>query len=525
MIVLVIMIPLAVALGFKERYTGSLVTIGDFWKNVTFSASFAAINTLIFWKYVFMFLFVNSLESLLTVKAIDGLDPWKRKSDYNQDLKALALGNGISGLLGGLPMISEVARSSANVNNGARTRWANFFHGFFLLVSMLLLVPVIEMIPTAALAAMLIAVAYRLASPKEFIGTYKIGPEQFVIFMVTIIITVAEDLLVGVAAGILTKIIFHIMNGAPLKSLFKADYDATESNEEYTIRIRGAATFSNFLGYKKLFAQFRPGKLVCFNFADAKLVDHSFMEQLHHFEEDYHLTGGKVVWSGLEKFSPFSNHPLAARKLAKDAANKIEIRLTPRQVILRDLAERNDLTFYPQKVRNAVKYKDFPLEQGNSILYEENVLMKYSEEAKIDISDITLTEGVRHVEDDVHITVLHVSELECTIPDFALEPEGLWAKFSGFAFGKDINFMDHPLFSKKYYLRGNDEPAVREFFNPSVLEYLEDHEELHVESHRSKLVVYKKRDLLVPAEINDTLTFIEGFVKTLSKRPVQHAIL
>jgi MFS superfamily sulfate permease-like transporter len=158
MVVLVVMIPLAMILGFKATRPESLVIIGDFWKNwknqdgsialssVFKNVSFAAIGTGVFWKYVIMFLFVNSLESLLTVKAIDGLDSFKRKSDYNKDLRALALGNGLSGLLGGLPMISEVARSSANVNNGAKTRWANFIHGLFLFLAMLLLIPVIEMI-------------------------------------------------------------------------------------------------------------------------------------------------------------------------------------------------------------------------------------------------------------------------------------------------------------------------------------------------------------------------------------------
>ena len=523
MLVLVIMIPLALVLNFKNLYKGSLVSIGDFWKNVTFSASFAAIDTFVFWKYVFMFLFVNSLESLLTVKAIDGLDPWKRKSDYNKDLRALALGNGISGLLGGLPMISEVARSSANVNNGARTRWANFFHGLFLFIAMLLLIPVIEMIPNAALAAMLIAVAYRLASPKEFIGTYKIGPEQFVIFVVTIVVTVAEDLLLGVAAGILTKFIFHIINGAPLTSLFKADYTLSEENEEYTVKVRGAATFSNFLGYKKLFSQFKPGKLITFSFGDAKLVDHSFMEQLHHFEEDYHQTGGKVVWNGLERFSPFSNHPLAARKVSKDSASKIEIRLTPRQIMLRTLADKNDFNFYPQKVRTAAKYKDFPIQKGNKIEYEENVLVKYSDFAKIEVSDITLSEGARTAQQDTHITILHVTDLNITIPDFALEPEDLWTKFSELTFGKDIDFKDHPVFSNKYYLRGDDEAAVREFFSESTLVYLENHNGIHIESHRNKLLVYKKREELTAEDIREVVEFVEGFVSALSKQPVQTA--
>jgi MFS superfamily sulfate permease-like transporter len=125
-----------------------------------------------------MFALVGTVESLLTVKAIDSLDAYKRKSNYNKDLIAVGIGNIFVGSLGGLPMISEVARSSANVNNGAQTRWANFFHGLFLLIAVLTIAPIIELIPNAALAAMLIAVGYRLASPNEFIKTYKIGKSR-----------------------------------------------------------------------------------------------------------------------------------------------------------------------------------------------------------------------------------------------------------------------------------------------------------------------------------------------------------
>ena len=230
MVVLVVAIPLSMALGLGEILAQdgkpfALVHIVDFWQGVKINASFDAIGTFVFWKYVIMFLFVNSLESLLTVKAIDGLDPFKRVSDYNKDLRALSIGNGLSGLLGGLPMISEVARSSANVNNGAKTRWANFFHGLFLFLAMLVLIPVINLIPNTALAAMLIAVAYRLAAPKEFVNTFKVGSEQLVIFCVTIVVTVGEDLLLGVGAGILTKFVFHVINGAPVASLFKAKYE------------------------------------------------------------------------------------------------------------------------------------------------------------------------------------------------------------------------------------------------------------------------------------------------------------
>jgi MFS superfamily sulfate permease-like transporter len=516
MVVLVVMIPLAAILNFKVNHPGSLVTIGDFWSNVKFNASFAAIGTGVFWKYVIMFLFVNSLESLLTVKAIDGLDPYKRSSNYNKDLSALALGNGLSGLLGGLPMISEVARSSANVANGGRTRWANFFHGLFLFLAMLLLIPVIEMIPSAALAAMLIAVAYRLAAPKEFIGAYKIGPEQLIIFLVTIIVTVAEDLLLGVGAGILTKLLFHVINGAPVSTLFKARYEVNQSGDNYLVKVKGAAIFSNFLGYKKLWNTFKAGASVTFDFSESKLVDHSFMENLHHFEEEFHSQGGSIKVTGLDKFNPFSRHPMAARKPLL-AELKIPADLDDRQLELKNFAEEKEYIFYPQRVRNTIKYKDFPIQKGNRIQYEENVLTKYTDFGKIEVADMTLTEGVRSETKDTHITVIHASEINRPIPDFVLEPEKMFSKISEFLFGEDIDFNEFPEFSKKYYLRGENQSQIRAFFSPAIITFFETHDDLHIECHKHKLLIYKKRDLLSTDEIVLLEAFTEELLELLSK--------
>ncbi|HEY5824420.1 MAG TPA: SulP family inorganic anion transporter, partial [Cyclobacteriaceae bacterium] len=524
MVVLVVTIPLALFMDFRHTEPAfDLVSIGDFWGNISFNARFDAIGTGVFWKYVIMFLFINSLESLLTVKAVDGLDPYKRQSNFNKDLSALGAGNALSGLLGGLPMISEVARSSANVNFGARTRWSNFFHGFFLLVAMLLFIPVIEMIPNSALAALLIAVGYRLASPKEFFKTYKIGAEQLVIFVITIIVTVSTDLLIGVASGILAKFAFHILNGAPLRSLFKARYEFSETEGEYLISIKDAAIFSNLIGFKKMFARVRPGKKVIINFADARIVDHTFMEQLHHFEEEYHHSGGSVTVTGFEHFQFFSSHPLAARKFAPGSQNKLEIKFSPRQIELRKFAELNDYVYYPQKIRNLMKYKDFPIQKGNKILYEENILAKYLENGKIEASDITLSEGALQEQNDTHITVLHISEIDINLPDFALEPEGLWSKFSELAGGKDIDFANHPGFSKKYYLRGENETTIRNFFSESLIHFFENREEMHVECHKNKLLIYKKRDLLESSEIGYCEKFAGDLLQLIQQKATQAA--
>ncbi len=524
MVVLLITVPLAWIMDFKHTEPAfDMVKIGDFWANVGLNVDFGMIGSGVFWKYVIMFLFINSLESLLTVKAIDGLDPWKRVSNPNKDLIAVGAGNALSGLLGGLPMISEVARSSANVNFGARTRWSNFFHGFFLLVAMLLFIPVIEMIPNTALAALLIAVGYRLASPNEFFKTYRIGAEQLVIFVVTIIVTVSTDLLVGVGAGIAMKFIYHLFNKVPFSNLFKAKFEYTKNGDEYIVRVKESAIFSNLLGFKKFFNSLDKSKRITVDFSEAHLIDHSFMEFLHHMEEECQHAGGSLVSMGFERFKTFSNHPLAARKFSLDQLNKIEIRLSPRQIELRKFSEANEYDFNPQHVRTNTKYKGFPIQKGNLIRFEENIMSKYLELGKIEVADMTLTQGARQASQETHVTVVHISETDLPIPDFALEPESFGTRFSELVGGKDIDFPEFPQFSKKFYLRGEPETNVREFFSEPLVRFLENREEIHIECHRHRLLFYKKLDLLEPHEITFLEKYAEDFVNVIREKVSQYA--
>jgi MFS superfamily sulfate permease-like transporter len=319
LVVLLIAIPLELMMDFQHTEPAyALLHIGNFVENVKYNVDFGGIAmTGIFIKYIIMFALVGSLESLLTVKAIDMVDPYKRKSDNNRDLIAVGAGNTLTAFLGGLPMISEVARSSANVNSGAKTRWANFFHGLFMLIFVLVATPVIEMIPNAALAAMLITVGIKLAHPKEFINTLKIGREQLAIFLVTIFFTLFEDLLVGIAAGILLKVIMHALNGTPISSFFKAPTLVSFTGNRYLVEIDKAAIFSNYLGIKRKLEEIPAGFDVTIDLKNTKLVDHSVMENLHHFQHDYEENGGTVKIIGLENHIPASSHELASRKLRK----------------------------------------------------------------------------------------------------------------------------------------------------------------------------------------------------------------
>jgi MFS superfamily sulfate permease-like transporter len=316
LMVLLFAIPAELMLDFQKTEPAyALVHIGNLMENIKINVDFSGISqTGIFIKFVIMFALVGTLESLLTVKAIDMQDPFRRKSDTNKDLIAIGIGNTIAAILGGLPMISEVARSSSNVNNGAKTRWANFFHGFFILGFLLLASHLIELIPNTALAAMLITVGIKLSHPKEFIHTFKIGKEQLAIFLITIFFTLFEDLLVGIAAGIILKICIHLYNGASLKSLFKAPIAVSFTDKAYLIEIEKAAIFTNWLGIKEKLDSIPQGYDITIDLSSTKLVDHSVMENLHNFEEDYLENGGTVKIIGLESHQSLSNHNLSARK-------------------------------------------------------------------------------------------------------------------------------------------------------------------------------------------------------------------
>lgn len=282
---------------------------------------FAKIATVEFWEAVVAIWLVGSLESLLSASAVDKLDPYKRSSNLDRDLTAIGIGNIVSGMVGGLPMIAEIVRSSANVNNGAKTAWANFFHGLFLLVFVALFPKLIHEIPLASLAALLVFTGFRLASPKEFAKTMSIGWDNFILFIVTIIGILATDLLVGVLIGIAVKFLMHIARGVKLKNLFSMAYHVRKDQANtYHVAISGAAVFSNFMALKSMLAELPEKHTISFDLSEAELIDHTVMEFIHDFINEYTHNGGKCIVVGLDNLKPFSNHELAGRRKENNAS-------------------------------------------------------------------------------------------------------------------------------------------------------------------------------------------------------------
>jgi MFS superfamily sulfate permease-like transporter len=260
---------------------------------------------------------IGSLESLLSAKAIDLIDPWRRKTDLNRDLLAVGVANTVAASIGGLPMISEIVRSKANVDNGARTRFANMYHGLFLLAFVALLPGLIHRIPLAALSAMLVYTGARLASPREFQNVFRIGKEQFVIFVSTLVGVLATDLLIGVGIGIVVKLAIHTLNGVPIRSMFKP-YLLVEATADGTnvIRAKDSAVFSNWIPFKRQIEQLgldQHSNLVV-DLSETKLVDHSVMEKLHELQEEFEQEGLTLELTGLDSHRKFSEHAASARR-------------------------------------------------------------------------------------------------------------------------------------------------------------------------------------------------------------------
>lgn len=276
---------------------------------------FSALQHAVAWKWVAMFALIGTLESMLSAKAVDLIDPWKRKTNLNRDMLGVGVCNTLAASIGGLPMISEIVRSRANIDNGARTRLANIFHGLFLLSFVAMAAALIHEIPLAALAAMLIFTGFRLASPKEFLMVYKVGKEQFIIFVTTIVAVLATDLLIGIGIGIATKFALHIFNGVPIKSLFMPKVVVNERDDQsYEVTVHDSAVFSNWIMFRKQLLDLKDAKLIVLDMSNTRYVDHTVMEKLHELEQDFRAGGRQLLVEGLEDHRPLSAHPLAARK-------------------------------------------------------------------------------------------------------------------------------------------------------------------------------------------------------------------
>ena len=486
------------------------------------SPDFGKILTSEFMGYTLSITLVAVIESLLSIKAVDKLDPLKRRSNINKDLRALGIATGVSGFFGGLNVVTVIARSSVNVNNGGNNRSANFFHAAFLVVFILLFAKQIQKIPMPALAAILVYTGYRLATPENLLRIYKVGKEQAIIFLTTLVATLMTSLTTGILLGILTTLLVHIvLNKSGV--LFSRNWlkpnvlmYLEEETGNYYVSVKNFCSFLNFFKLKAKLDEIPPSAHAIIDFSLCEFVDHTVMEGLNDYSRSFSRQGGFFEIIGLDVHEAKTEHPFAIRKsLPESSLLNFQISLTKRQKLLQKLSTILDWNYLPDPISNYDDLERFFYFKTKWINFRYNNLESKNKEFLL--FDLSYSEGAFIAKEDLRSTFLQI-KVPKKMPVFALDKENFMTTILHLSGMDDIDFKKNPDFSRRFYLRGEDEKAIRAFFTDDLIYFFESHPAYYLESNGVSLLIRSKERLASIQEIKQILAFAEELLKILENK-------
>ncbi|OYU97234.1 MAG: hypothetical protein CFE21_02780 [Bacteroidetes bacterium B1(2017)] len=238
------------------------------------------------WKYGIIIGILATLETLLSIEAVDKLDSRNRITPVNRELIAQGIGNMVCGLVGAIPLTAVVVRGSANIDAGGRTKLASFTHGLFLLLAVLLVPFVLNLIPYASLAAILMITGFNLCKPKLFVHMWRLGVKQFIPFLATILIILSTDLLIGVSIGLLISVYFIIQNN------FQAEYKVSktihEGIETYLIKLNSNVTFLNKVKLRKSLDEIPEYSSLIIDGSECNFIEYDILETISQYHQKAH---------------------------------------------------------------------------------------------------------------------------------------------------------------------------------------------------------------------------------------------
>ncbi len=238
---------------------------------------------------------VGSLESQLSTLAVDKLDPLRRASDFDQEFIGKGLTNLACGLLGGLPVITEIVRSSANISVGAQSPLSNVVHGVLLALAVMLIPEVLRQIPLTALASVLLLVGWRLAHPRHFRHAWRSGMDAFAAFLVTWSVTIADDLLVGLGLGFLTYVVCQLLRGIRPRAFWAPDVVCRQEPTRLLVVARGALVFSSYLVLRGACGNDVTGRELCLDLSGVTHLDGGVRDNLESLVVQLRSDGIEVV--------------------------------------------------------------------------------------------------------------------------------------------------------------------------------------------------------------------------------------
>jgi ABC-type transporter Mla MlaB component len=414
------------------------------------------------------------------------------------------------------------------VHHNAKTKWSNFYHGVLLIVCIIVLGPVLQKVPLAALAIILVYTGSKLASLKVLKHTYDQGIEQLFIFITTIFVTLQTNLLYGIIAGIFATLILHMLLAkVGIKHFFKLVFYANSTievsdNGVNRVKLIGIANFMATVKLNKMLSTIPPKTITEIDLSQTRLVDLTVMENIIEFKRIHDNQGGHVTITGLEQHNSSTAHNRGLKVIIGPQKKK----LTGRQSRLQKMAISNGWTFEKEVDWNTSYLQNFHFFEKRPIERKKNRLKGKDEKYGFEweTADITFDEGAL-LSSEVYNTTIHVVRLNHKIPQFAIEWEGFLSKFfdrvMSYAGYEELGFKLHTNFSSKFLVMGENEDELNKFFTPELIKFLESNKIHHIESNGEALMIFNYLRNAKTAEIEEILSFTQNLLQLmeLDKKP------
>lgn len=483
---------------------------------------FSKIGEYAFWMAVISITLIASIESLLSIKAVDKLDLYKRRSNVNKDLKALGFSTIVSGLIGGLPVVAVIARSSVNVNQGAVSQKSNFSQAIFVVIYVVLFSRLLNVIPLSALAGILVYTGYKLASPSQFKRMYRLGKDQFIIFLVTLIATLIFGLINGIIIGIgvtfLIQLYLMEKRGDFLRKPMRPNtLMYQEEDGKLHLSVKGHSSFINYLALKKHLDSIPSGKHLILDFSLTTFVDNSVMEHIHNYTEEFKKKGSTLEVIGLDIHDPTSSHPFAARRIMSlTSFMKKGGILTNRQQKLKNFSKEIGWSFRTNSIFETPVLENFPLFNAKTIDYAYNIFKGSHKEVELELMDIAFYEG-ELIARETHKHTIFLLTPNRPIPLFRLDKERIFDRIAGLAGFQDINIKGHEDFSRRFLLKGENQEEIKQFFSDELVLFFESHPYYHLESNGKRILILKGQRIATISEVKALASFGKALIDQLQK--------
>jgi MFS superfamily sulfate permease-like transporter len=475
--------------------------------------NFSKITSVDFWLVVLSVFLVSTIETLGSAKAIDNIDPLKRKTNLNRDVTAMGLSTILSGCIGGLPVIAVIARSSVNINHGAMTRLSNFVHGTLILLFVFLLSDFIMMVPKAALMAILVYTGYKLASPKVFKDASLKGYEQFLILTITLVSTLITDLNRGILIGILFTLVIHLVRSHLTAKLFfkylsKPNFNLARIDDHFHLKIKGVANFTSIIKLRKLLKELPKEEQVVFDFSRTRLVDFSMLEFVNSWGKDYQTDqNGKYEVVGLDEHLTTSSHPYTIHALPQSVGKP----LSKRQSQFRDYAYKNSWKFEPSIDWNTDYLKSNKFFETRPIEYLKNrIVGSYQNKMSWEIIDITFDEGALMAAEVHNMTMLSI-RFDGNVPNFELDKERIFSRLLDLAIKEDISIEED--FNSRFSVKGDNKADIKHFFNKDLRSFVNQNDKYHIESNQNVILIFRYFRVMSITEVEELVRFGEELTK------------